>query len=185
MKKFLLSLVVCLFAVSASAQIWQDVETAFTTKTKWAVGGRIGSGLEAQAEYTFDSDNYIEGRFGMGWICGGLTADFTALYQWQIFDMDWTPSAGKWFFDAGAGVGVGGCANYCYVGAAGSAKLGIKFKNAPVKLAFDWTPIFGAEIAYFPKVNEADTDSVNVKSTYSKFFGRGLINFGISCVYCF
>ncbi len=175
MKKVLLTLIVCFVAISASAQTWDKVETAFTTQDRWAVGGRIGTGLQAQAEYVFDNENYVEGRFGMSWCNWGATlmADFTALYQWHIFDMDWTPSAGDWFFDAGAGVGVGGRANYCYVGAAGSVKLGIKFNKAPVKLALDWTPLFGAEIAYWKGFNA------------SAFHKYGLANIGVSCVYCF
>lgn len=95
MKKLLLVLTVCMCAWSASAQ-------------NWAVGGRIGSGFMADVQYVFSNDNYIEGRFGAYWANAGgtVTADFTALYNWNICRMNWTPSAGTWFFDAGAGINV-------------------------------------------------------------------------------
>lgn len=162
MKKWMLTLVVCLMAWSVSAQ-------------QWGVGGRIGAGFQAQGEYTLSNDNYIEARFGMSWCNAGapLMADFTALYQWNITKMNWTPSAGVWFFDAGAGVGVGGRGNYAYVGAVGCAKLGIKLNRVPLKISVDWSPLLGAEIAY------GGGESV------SNFHEYGLANFGISCVYCF
>ena len=70
MKKILLTLAVLFVAVSAQAQ-------------GWAVGGRVGSGLQAVGEYGFENGNYVEARFGMSWLSdwGGLTADFTALYR--------------------------------------------------------------------------------------------------------
>ena len=43
----------------------------------------------------------------MQWVAG-LAADFTALHNWNICTMDWTPSAGDWFFDAGVGLNIGG-----------------------------------------------------------------------------
>lgn len=115
----------------------------------------------------------------MAWNNPGATllADFTLLYQWNICNMDWTPSAGTWFFDAGAGVGVGGRENFVYVGATGCAKLGIKFNGAPVKLAIDWTPVFGPAIGY------ANTEVGS--ASHAEFHEYGLTNFGISCVYCF
>ncbi len=162
MKKIILTLAVCLMAWSVSAQ-------------EWGVGGRLGAGFQAQGEYTLSNDNYIEARFGMSWCNAGalVMADFTALYQWNIAKMDWTPSAGEWFFDLGAGVGAGGRGHYAYAGAVGCAKLGLKFNNVPLKLSIDWSPLFGAEIAYGYGVSVAD------------FHGYGLANFGISCVYCF
>ena len=87
--------------------------------------------------------------------------------------MDWTPSAGRWFFDAGAGINVGGKWHYAYVGVAGSAKLGIAFKGAPVRLSFDWSPAFGPGIAYWDG------------GSHSEFNERALCNFGITCVYFF
>lgn len=164
MKKILLTLAVLFVAVSAQAQ-------------GWAVGGRVGSGLQAVGEYGFENGNYVEARFGMSWLSdtGGLTADFTALYNWNVCTMEnWTPSAGDWFFDAGVGVNVGGEAHYAYVGAAGCAKLGIKFHSVPLKLSVDWTPCIGPEMLY----------GAGFK-TIADFNTMGLVNFGISCVYCF
>lgn len=138
MKKLLLTLAMGLLAWSASAQ-------------NWTVGGRIGSGFQAVGQYVFSNDNYVEARFGAYWANAGgtVTADFSVLYNWNVCNMDWTPSAGRWFFDAGAGINVGGKGHYAYVGVAGSAKLGIAFKGAPVRLSFDWSPAFGPGIAYW------------------------------------
>ena len=118
MKKLLLTLAMGLLAWSASAQ-------------NWTVGGRIGSGFQAVGQYVFSNDNYVEARFGAYWANAGgtVTADFSVLYNWNVCNMDWTPSAGRWFFDAGAGINVGGKGHYAYVGVAGSAKLGIAFKG--------------------------------------------------------
>ena len=162
MKKFIFTLMASLMVWSVSAQ-------------EWGVGGRIGAGFQAQGEYYFENDNYIEARFGMSWCNNGapLMADFTALYQWNLFKMDWTPSAGEWFFDLGAGLGVGGRANYAYVGAVGCAKLGLKLNNVPLKISIDWSPLFGPEIAYAGGTSVTD------------FHGFGLLNMGISCVYNF
>lgn len=168
MKKILLTLAVLFVAVSAQAQ-------------GWAVGGRVGSGLQAVGEYGFENGNYVEARFGMSWLSdwGGLTADFTALYNWNVCTMEnWTPSAGDWFFDAGAGVNVGGRENYAYVGAAGCAKLGIKFHSVPIKLSIDWTPSIGVDMAYGGYVLSRNWKNVG-------FNGMGLANCGVSCVYCF
>lgn len=170
MKKILLTLAVCFCALSVSAQ-------------EWAVGGRLGSGLQAQGEYRFANNNYVEARFGMSWAYPSLVADFTALYNWNVCTMDWTPSAGEWFFDAGCGINVGGREHYAFVGAAGCAKLGIKFHKVPLRLSFDWTPAFGAEIAYW---GSQTVGGYKIKGgSVSDFNERGLCNLGISCVYCF
>ena len=53
MKKILLIAAMVLgFAVAANAQSFR-------------IGGRVGSGFQAQAEYLYNDSNYIEGRFGM------------------------------------------------------------------------------------------------------------------------
>lgn len=172
MKKILVSLIACFCVLGVSAQ-------------EWAVGGRVGSGFQAQGEYHFSDTNYAEARFGMYYANPGGTvmADLTALYNWNIFNMDWTPSVGEWFFDAGCGINVGGRENYAYIGAAGCAKLGIKFHDAPIRLSFDWTPSFGAEIAYW---SGQTVGGYKIKGgSNSDFNEYGLCNFGISCVYCF
>ena len=86
------------------------------------VGARIGSGFQAQGEYAYNESCYVEGRFGMAWYTlgdlvayGGYTADFTVLHNWNIFKMDWTPSVGQWFFDAGAGLTIGGRENFANI----------------------------------------------------------------------
>lgn len=162
MKKLLLITVLALgFALAANAQGFR-------------VGGRIGSGFQAQAEYCYNGANYLEGRLGMGWYHAGvLTADFTLLHNWNVGTMDWTPSAGQWFFDAGFGVTAGGRSNIVTLGVAGCAKLGIEFNDAPIRLSLDWTPAFGPAIAYVGQTSAA------------AFNEYGLANLGLSAVFCF
>ena len=162
MKKIILIAALALgFAVAASAQDFR-------------VGARIGSGFQVQAEYVYSGNNYFEGRFGMGWYHGGvLTADFTVLHNWNVCNMDWTPSAGQWFFDAGAGLTVGGRGHFVNLGVAGCAKLGIEFNDAPVRLSVDFTPAFGPAIVY-------------VKGASSAVFNEyGIANLGLSAVFSF
>ena len=106
---------------------------------------------------------------GLGLLGGsGFTA--AALYQWNVAQMDWTPKAGTWFFDAGVGAQAalllhdeGGV----YAGAVGDAKFGIKFNKVPIKLAIDYTPGIGCLFA--------DGGDLGFRPW----------NFGLSCVYCF
>lgn len=162
MKKFLLVVVAAMFATGTFAQ-------------DWSAGLRVGSGLQAVGQYQVDSNNYVEGRLGMSWANygGDLTVDFTALYNWNLADFDWTPSVGAWFLDAGAGINVGGVSNYAYVGVALMARLGIKFNNAPFSLSIDWTPTFGPEIFYYKGDSAAD------------FHAHGLANLGLTGTFYF
>ena len=139
----------------------------------WSVGGRLGSGFQAVGQYGYNQKSYVEARFGAGWLDGGVTADFTALHNWKIATMDWTPSAGDWFFDAGVGVNVGGARRYAYVGIAGMARLGFTFNNAPVSLSIDYTPVIGPEMVYFGG------------DTYADFRDMGFANLGLTCTYNF
>ena len=177
MKKLFLIVVTIFVATTSFAQ-------------EWSLGARAGSGLQAVGEYKYNGSNYFEARFGASWNnpvvstiyyddyevdanSGRVMADFTLLHNWHIAEMDWTPEGGIWFFDAGAGVNVGGRQNYAYVGVAGMARLGFTFHNAPVTLALDWTPTFGPGILYVKDANEA-------------FFNElGLANVGITCTYNF
>lgn len=160
MKKFLLLIVASLFVTGAFAQ-------------DWAVGARVGSGFQAVGQYSYNDKAYAEARFGAGWLDGAVTADFTALHNWHICTMDWTPSAGEWFFDAGVGVNVGGVPNYAYVGVAGMARLGFKFNNTPLSISLDYTPVVGPAIVYWSG------------ASVSGFRGIGFANVGVSCVFHF
>ena len=161
MKKFLLSLVAVLCVSGAFAQDWK-------------VGGRIGSGFQADAQYAYNGSDYLEARFGASWIDHGtVTADFTILHNWHILDMDWTPSAGKWFFDAGVGLNVGGREHYAYVGVVGMARLGIEFSGAPVSLSLDYSPVIGPGIGY------------GGGTSHAAFREMGFANVGITCTYNF
>ena len=105
-------MVAVMFAAGASAQ-------------DWSIGGRVGSGFQAVGQYKYNGKNYIEARFGASWNNpvvstvittdndiyaseGRVMADFTLLHYWRAIEMDWTPRAGRWFFDAGVGVNVPG-----------------------------------------------------------------------------
>ena len=160
MKEFFLLMVASLFVTGAFAQ-------------DWSVGGRLGSGFQAVGQYGYNQKSYVEARFGAGWLDGGVTADFTALHNWKIATMDWTPSAGDWFFDAGVGVNVGGAGNFAYVGVAGMARLGFTFNNAPISLSVDYTPVIGPAIVYGGGYSAAG------------FRGVGFANLGFTCTYNF
>ncbi len=138
----------------------------------WSVGGRLGSGFDAVVQRNFTNDNYVEARLGMSWISGGITADFSALYVWNVANMNWTNS-GNWFFDLGAGLNVGGRSHFANLGVQGMAKLGYAFDNSPLKIALDWSPSFGPAIAY---VRGASASS---------FYDNGVANFGLSLMYTF
>lgn len=180
MKKIFLVLAAMFCVATVSAQ------------QKWAVGLRVGSGLQAQGEYSYADNRYVEARFGMGWF-GGLSADFTALHNWRVANWDWTPGAGTWFLDAGCGLNIGGHpyredyygvvikGSYAYFGVAGQVKFGLKFKKVPIRLAIDYTPVIGAEVASA----KAKVEGEVYKESASGFHGGGLGNFGISATYCF
>lgn len=156
MKKFLLILAAAFCVASASAQ-------------GWGLGARVNAGVQLQGEYQFASENYLEGRLGINFV-NGLNLDLTVIHQWNVCNWDWTPNAGKWFLDLGAGAqgalflqDNGGV----YAGVVGDAKFGIKFNKVPIKLAIDYTPGLGLLM-------------VDGGGLTGSFF-----NFGLSCVYCF
>lgn len=176
MKKILLSLValLCVATVSAQSKFESSVKNAAQTvaSQKWSAGLRVGSGLQGYAECFYSDKAYVEGRLGMQYV-DGIRADFMLLHNWNVCTMDWTPSAGKWFFDAGVGVNVGGVPHVATVGVAGCAKLGIKFDSAPVRLSVDFTPAIGPAIGYGKGWSGAT------------FYTYGLCNLGVSAAYCF
>ena len=100
------------------------------------VGLRFNGGIEIAGQYDLSKANYIEGRIGFG---GNIS--LTGIYTWKIQEFNWTPQYGKWFFDAG----VGASATFSeplFLSVVGSAKLGFKFKNAPVSVIWDLCPVF-------------------------------------------
>ena len=174
MKKILLTLV-ALFCVATTVSAKGG---NFFTNHDWSAGLRVGYGVQAQAECFLNKSNYLEARFGL---YGGACADFTALYNWHLMDFDWTPSVGKWYFDAGVGGNIGGVAHFAYGGVAGQAKLGIKFNKVPIRLAIDWTPVLGVYGWYGLGDDLGDSENV----TNVGFYGMGLGNVGISATWCF
>lgn len=217
MKKIFLVLAAafCVASVSAQSKFESSVKQAAqaVASQKWSVGARLGSGFQAQAECFYGDKTYVEARFGMAWL-GGFGADFTALHNWNVCNWNWTPEVGNWFLDAGVGFNLGGGAKThaqvyyddehlgwtdgttVYGGVAGQVKFGIKFKKAPIRLAVDWTPVFGVSGAYANSkgrkdIREANNDlkeagidgKVRVKDAH--FYGTGLANIAVSATYCF
>ncbi len=160
-------LLVLLAVVTASASV--------ASAQTWGVGARTGSwGFEALGQYAFANDNYVEARLGLSWF-GGFGVDFTALYNWNVANFDWTRGHGNWFLDVGAGLNVGGFAHYFTAGAAGMARLGYTFENFPLSLGFDWTPVIGVGSWY----------GKGYEHSKAHFNPWGLANLGISAVYRF
>ena len=178
MKKFLL-VVAAMFCVATTASAKSPFKTSVqqaaqtVASQKWSIGARVGSGFQAQAECFYSDNKYVEGRLGMAWVLGGISADFSILHNWNVCNMDWTPDAGIWFLDAGVGVNAGGVANLATVGVTGQVKLGIKFDEVPIRLAIDFSPVVGPYIDYWGG------------GCYCGFNVRGLCNLGISATYCF
>jgi hypothetical protein len=173
--------------------------TSIAKAQDWSVGARIGSGFAGVAQAHFGNDTYVEMRLGMSWAsnhmgnidgvavnsAGGaadLTGDFSALYNWRVLKMNWTPK-GEWFLDAGVGLNLGGKQmqsklSWFYTGVQGMCRLGYTFGNAPVSLAFDWSPAIDVSIIS----GKTDTYDFGTKAGLN---GLALANFGISCVYNF
>ena len=177
MKKFLLLIVASLFVTGAFAQ-------------DWAVGGRVGAGVQAVGQYSLNQENYIEARFGLN-LVPGAAADLTGLYNWRLCKWtNWTPKVGNWFLDAGVGASVGGARGYAYLGATGMVRFGIKFRKAPVSLSIDYSPVIGLDFIYGGGGNIYDGEAGVVTRagggrTSVGFFGAGLWNTGITCTYHF
>lgn len=134
MKKFLLMVAVALFATTAFAQDYKN-----------SIGLRLGYGAELQYERHFSSENYLEVNAGLsGFVGNAFFANAT--YNWNCFEWNWTPRAGKWFLSAGVGASAGtwGLADGdkklgFQVGVCGDVAFGIRF-NAPVTLSLDYRP---------------------------------------------
>ncbi len=133
MKKFLLIAAVTLFTTGAFAQ-------------NWKVGARVGSSVHALAMYDYSSKCYLEGRAGLGYI-NGLVADVSVINNWKIAEMNWTPGAGIWNFDAGVGANAGFGPSWIYCGVQGLARLSFTFAKAPVTLGIDYSPCIGPNIS--------------------------------------
>ena len=200
MKKIFLVLVaaLCVASVSAQDKFKSQVKQVAQTVAaqKWSVGLRAGSGVQVDAECFYAGNKYFEGRLGLGLI-GGLGVDFTVLHNWNCCNWDWTPKAGTWFLDAGVGVNVGGHAKGLWCGVAGQAKFGIKFKEVPIRLAVDVTPVIGPWINYGYKTTvdnpilddagqQVGVEKVPVKHPATAGFrGLGLVGVALSATYCF
>ena len=142
MTRFLLVLALALTSFTLSAQ------------NEWQVGLRAGATVQAVGQYHM-GNRYLEGRFGMAFVDQAIpSADFAIYHNWRI--VTWSSGAGNFFFDAGAGINVGGVANYAYIGPSGMAKFGHHFSNVPLDLSVDWSPSFNTGIVYYGGENYAD-----------------------------
>lgn len=203
MKKITLILLAALFATSAFAQEFsaglrigsglQAVgqykynESAYF-EARFGASWNNSYGTRHNGDLDYGGDSVGTANFGMqiggtraadfiladyAYYRPSIAADFTLLHNWHILDMDWTPSYGEWFFDAGVGVNAGGCENFAYAGVVGMARLGFNFFDVPLTLAVDWTPSFGPSFIYGKGWREASFNS------------GGLANLGITCTYNF
>ena len=173
MKKFIIAVAFSLISLGLSSQ-------------DWAVGLRVGAVTEAVGQYHM-GDTYIEARFGASFVNNFMrdgwsvrpdyntSADFTVLYNWKLMSWDWSPSVGTWFFDAGAGINVGGAEHFAYVGLAGMARFGIEFGDVPIALSLDWTPAISMSMIYFNEGNQHFTEA--------GYNGLALANIAITCVF--
>ena len=157
MKKILLAVVAVLCVAAVNAQDYKN-----------SIGLRLGYAAEVQYERHFSAENYLEVNAGLADLLGSFDRLMVnATYNWNCFDWDWTPSAGRWFLSAGVGGSVGfwGKDAECpiQVGVSGNVAFGIRF-NAPVTLSLDYRPTI-----YF--LNEAWADGVG--------------HFGLTCTYNF
>lgn len=160
MKKFLLAIVAVLCVTVVSAQDYKN-----------SIGLRVGYGAELQYERHFSDANYLEVNLGLDGF-GGDRIFANATYNWNCFEWDWTPNAGKWFLSAGVGgsVGMWGYENDegknklgVQVGVAGDVAFGIRF-NKPVTLSIDYRPTI-----YF----------------LHNAWGQGFTSFALTCTYNF
>ena len=200
MKKIILVMIaaLCVSAVSAQNSFESSVKQAAKTiaSQRWSAGVRLGTSADINAECFYSGNKYFEGVFGVNYADKHhLGVDFTILHNWNCYSWDWTPKAGLWFLDCGAGINIGGHANRFWWGVAGQAKFGIKFAKAPIRLAVNITPVFGPCIDYgkivveTPVFDENGQQTNSIKDTYkyrySNFRYIGLASATISATYCF
>lgn len=169
MKKLIVAIAFSLISLGLSAQ-------------DWAVGARLGATAQVVGQYDM-GESYIEARFGAGFANNfmrdgfdgrfpyGASADFSVLYNFKLASWNWTPSAGEWFLDAGAGLNIGGGENYAYLGPQGMARFGIRFNSVPLALSFDWSPAISIAMVYGGGHTEAG------------YNGLALANFALTCVF--
>ena len=157
MKKILLAVVALLCVAAVNAQDYKN-----------SIGLRLGYAAEVQYERHFSAENYLEVNAGLADLLGSFDRLMVnATYNWNCFDWDWTPSAGRWFLSAGVGGSVGfwgkDAERPIQVGVSGNVAFGIRF-NTPVTLSIDYRPTI-----YF--LNDA--------------WAEGFGHFGLTCTYNF
>lgn len=128
MKKIILIAAMALgFVVAAAAQ-------------PRAVGLRIGYGLEATYQHSFDA-NFLEANLGLN---GFNAINAVATYNWTIAQPQWT-DRGEWGVYAGPGASVGlgfGPAGFINIAAVGQVGLEYTFWF-PLQLSLDIRPQIG------------------------------------------
>lgn len=123
MKKVLAILLVC-FAVA----------TAVNAQDK-AVGLKLGNGVEISGQMAMGDANRVEANLGF---YGGL--NINGYYQW-VNDFTKLGDAWKWYYGAGARLGIGGSFNLGIGGQAGiEFDLQSVVPSLPIQLTLDATP---------------------------------------------
>lgn len=130
MKKIIIA-VISLFAVAAVASAQPR-----------AIGGRLGSSLEASYQHNVGGENFFEIDLGL---VNFLSFNGTVSYNFMIAQPDWTPK-GEWGFYAGPGVSMGAS----FLGAFNvglAANVGLEYTFwFPLQLAVDLRPTIGVNV---------------------------------------
>lgn len=150
-----------------------------------AIGGRLGTGIEASYQHSLGEKNMVEIGLGMPWSVG---VQAVATYDW-IFNIESWKGEGQWNWYAGVGAGAGylardfmdGAGNWVgcgFVGLAGHVGVEYKFEKIPLVLAVDYRPTMGAAIC------PSGYEFTSTKSR-ARFYYEGLYDFAVSARYTF
>ena len=179
MKRLLFLVFALMTTVVAFGQ--NDEVTDYEYKSAW--GFRVDAGFNVVGQYYIDNASYIEGRFGPSMYAfvnknlqeigltsiNFITAEFTILYGRKIVIWDGPGGKTEWSFDLGMGSNAGGNSGIAYIGSTLLTKVGLRFKEVPIGISFDYTPSIGVVL-----LDLGDTRKTPFFNQY------GLMNIGVS-----
>lgn len=126
MKKLILAIVFCIFAVTTFAQ-------------NNALGLRVGAGTELQYERFLNSGNVLKVNAGLFDFDGNFFG--TVVHNWEVLNFG---GSNNWFLQLGVGGSVGiwdaGDSSKLNLGVSGNVACGYRFDRAPISLAIDYRP---------------------------------------------
>ena len=161
MKKFLLTLLICLAALPVVAQ-----------RTPHALGLHLGgSTLDLEYQYHFNKKNFVDVTLGVFGIDDGFLAQGT--YNWNIKEFaDWTPDFATWKVWGGVGAGVGasdaGDRAGFVLGPMADLGFGFTFNSVPITLGVDYRPMLAIALG-----------------SHSGIIDKGFFNLGVTATYRF